>query len=48
MPYKIRYVKGDSRPYKIVNKDKNKVVGTSKTKAAAEASIRARMAGEGK
>jgi hypothetical protein len=48
MPYKIKHVKGDSRPYKIVNKETNKVVGTSKTKAKAEASVRARMSGENK
>ena len=46
MPYEIRYVKGDERPYKIVNKDRNQVVGSSKTRAKAESSIRARMSGE--
>jgi len=46
MPYEIRYVKGDERPYKIVNKDKKKVVGSSKTRTKAEASIRARLSGE--
>ena len=46
MPYKV--VKRDgSRPYKIVNKDTGKTVGSSKTKAAAESSIRARYAGKG-
>ena len=48
MPYKITHVKGDKRPYKIINKDKNKVVGTSKTLADAKASIRARYSGEKK
>lgn len=41
MPYKI--VKGSGRrPYKIINKDKNKQVGSSVSRAKAEASIRAR------
>jgi hypothetical protein len=48
MPYTIRKVKGAARPYKIVNKDTNKVVGSSKTKADAQASIRARYAGKKK
>jgi hypothetical protein len=47
MPYTIRYVKGDRRPYKIVN-ESNKIVGTSVTKSNAEASIRSRLAGEHK
>ncbi|HUS89763.1 MAG TPA: hypothetical protein VMW91_10485 [Desulfosporosinus sp.] len=46
MPYTIRKVKGDKQPFKIVNTDKNKVVGSSKTKANAVASIRARLSGE--
>ncbi len=46
MPYTIRYVKGSSRPWKIVNKDRNEVVGSSTSKAAAQASIRAREMGE--
>jgi hypothetical protein len=46
MPYKIKEVKGDKRPFKIVNTDKNKVVGSSKTRKDAEASIRARHAGK--
>lgn len=46
MPYTIRYVRGDKKPYKIVNKDRNQVVGSSKTRAKAKASIRARMSGE--
>jgi len=46
MPYKIRYVKGAERPWKIVNKDHNEVVGSSTSKASAEVSIRARMGAE--
>ena len=46
MPYAIRYVKGSDRPYKIVNKDRNEIVGSSTSKASAEASIRARMGAE--
>jgi hypothetical protein len=42
MPYVIRYIEGDERPYKIVNKDRNEVVGSSTTRAKAEASIRHR------
>ena len=42
MPYKIRYDKGSERPYKIVNTDRNEVVGSSTSRANAEASIRAR------
>ncbi len=48
MPYSIRYVKGAERPWKIVKKDTGKVVGSSKSRKAAEASIRARHAGEKK
>lgn len=47
MPYDIRKGSG-SKPYKIFNKDKGKVVGSSTSKAKAQASIRARYAGEGK
>ncbi len=43
MPYSIRKGTG-VRPFKIVNKTTGKQVGTSRTKAEAEASIRARMA----
>ena len=46
MPYTIRYEKGSKKPWKIVNLDTNKVVGSSATKAKAEASIRARYAGK--
>ena len=45
MPYKIVKRTG-AKPWKIVNKDRNEVVGSSTTKAKAEASARARMAGE--
>lgn len=45
MPYKI--VKGTGKkPWKIVNKNTGKVVGSSETKAKAQASIRARYANE--
>jgi len=44
MPYKIEKRSG-GRPYKIINKDTGKVVGSSKTKSDAQASIRARWAG---
>jgi hypothetical protein len=46
MPYKTKYVKGAKRPWKIVNTDRNEIVGSSTTKANAEASIRARMMAE--
>jgi len=46
MPYTINYVKGDERPYKIVNTDRNEVVGSSKTREKAEASIRHREGSE--
>ncbi len=42
MPYVIKE-KAGSRPFKIV-KPSGKVVGTSKTKSAAKASVRARYA----
>ena len=45
MPYKIEKRSGE-RPYKIVNKDSGKVVGSSKTKTQAEKSIKARYANE--
>jgi len=48
MPYSIKYVKGSKRPYKIVKSDTGKVVGSSKTRADAKASIRARYMGESK
>ena len=43
MPYKI--VKSGSK-FQIVRKDTGKVVGTSTTKAKAESSVRARLAGK--
>ncbi len=43
MPYKI--IKSGNK-FKIINKDTGKTVGTSDTKAKAEASVRARFAGE--
>ena len=43
MPYNIRKVEDK---WKIVNTDRNEVVGTSDSKEDAEASIRARMANE--
>jgi hypothetical protein len=47
MPYSIKKGKG-ARPWKIIRKSDNKIVGSSKTKADAKASIRARMQGESK
>jgi hypothetical protein len=52
MPYRIEYQpdhknsKGESAPWLIINADRNEVVGSSLTKESAEASIRARLAGE--
>ena len=46
MPYKLKTVKGAKRPVKIVNKRTGRVVGSSKTKKMAQASIRARYANE--
>jgi hypothetical protein len=52
MPYKIEYKKGhinskgEPAPWVIINKDRNDIVGSSETKENAEASIRARLAGE--
>lgn len=45
MPYKIVKRSGE-KPYKIINKDTGKTVGSSKSKEMAKASIRARYAGE--
>lgn len=45
MPYRIVKRTG-AKPWKIINKDRNEVVGSSTSKAKAEASARARMAGE--
>jgi len=47
MPYSIRFVKGSSRPYKIVKSDTGEEVGSSSSRAMAEASVRARWSGEG-
>jgi hypothetical protein len=52
MPYRIEYqkdyknAKGETAPWVIVNEDRNEAVGGSKDKETAEASIRARLAGE--
>jgi len=43
VPYSVRKG-GGSRPWKIVNKQTGRVVGSSKTKSAAQASVRIRMA----
>lgn len=45
MPYKIVRRSGQ-RPWKIINKDRDEVVGSSTTKTKAQASARARLAGE--
>lgn len=45
MPYRVVKRSG-ARPYKIVNSQTNKVVGSSVTRAKAESSVRARLAGE--
>ena len=52
MPYRIEYqkdhknVKGEPAPWVIINADRNESVGSSQTKETAEASVRARLAGE--
>ena len=52
MPYRIEYKegnknsKGEPAPWVIINIDRNEVVGSSKTRETAEASVRARLAGE--
>lgn len=45
MPYRIEKGSG-ARPYKIIKVTTGKVVGTSRTRKDAEASIRARYMGE--
>lgn len=45
MPYRIEN-RGGKRPWKIVNKETGAIAGSSTSKAKAEASARARMAGE--
>lgn len=47
MPYKV-VKRGGKKPWKIIKTDTGKVVGSSATKAQAQASVRARYAGEGK
>jgi hypothetical protein len=47
MPWKVVKRSG-SRPWKIVKTTTGKVVGSSTTKAKAEASVRARYAAENK
>ena len=47
MPYNLVKRSGE-KPYKIINKATRKQVGSSTTKAKAQASIRARYAGEKK
>jgi hypothetical protein len=47
MPYRITQRSGD-RPWKIIKKSTNKVVGSAKTKEEAEASIKAIYANENK
>lgn len=42
MPYKV-VKKSGPKPYKIVNKQTGKVVGSSASKSAAQSSVRARM-----
>jgi len=46
MPYSIRYRKGAKRPYKIVNKQTGKVVGSSTSRAKAGRSIGYRVGAE--
>jgi hypothetical protein len=52
MPYRIDYqedhknAKGEPAPWVIINLDRNEIVGSSHTKEIAEASVRARLAGE--
>jgi hypothetical protein len=52
MPYRIEFQKdhrnskGEPAPWVIINKDREEIVGSSETKETAEASVRARLAGE--
>ena len=52
MPYRIEYQqdhknsKGEPAPWVIINKDRNEIVGSSPSRESAEASVRARLAGE--
>jgi len=43
MPYSIRHGKG-KKPYKIINKNTHKQVGSSTSRMKAKASVRARYA----
>lgn len=45
MPYKVIKTAG-AKPWAIINKNTGKTVGRSDTKADAESSVRARLAGE--
>ena len=45
MPYRIEN-RGGSRPFKIINKNTGKTVGSSVSRAKAESSVKARYAGE--
>ena len=52
MPYRIEYQqdhknsKGEPAPWVIINKDRSEIVGSSHSRESAEASVRARLAGE--
>jgi hypothetical protein len=52
MPYRVEYQenhknsKGEPAPWVIINADRNEMVGSSQTRETAEASVRARLAGE--
>jgi hypothetical protein len=52
VPYRIEYqpehknARGELAPWVIINEDRNEAVGSSATKELAEASVRARLAGE--
>jgi hypothetical protein len=47
VPYTVKKGTGP-KPWKIIRRDTGKVVGSSTTKKAAQASVRARLAGEHK
>lgn len=42
MPYKVRFVRGAKKPWKIIKKSTGEVVGSSTTRELAEKSIAAR------
>jgi hypothetical protein len=52
MPYRIEYqkdhknAKSELAPWVIINVDRTEIIGSSQTKENAEASVRARLAGE--